>query len=86
MEPCRRFARCSVAKVRSDTRLKPNEVRTIEISFRDIKASRLVMTASLYYEYSTEALLTDEKGERIEPVEMKFLLASREQSMKPLGR
>ncbi len=76
----------SAAKVRSDTRLKPNEVRTIEISFRDIKASRLLMTASLYYEYSTEALVTDEKGERIEPVEMKFLLASREQSMKPLGR
>jgi len=76
----------SAAKVRSDTRLKPNEVRTVEISFRDIKASRLLMTASLYYEYSTGALVTDEKGERIEPVEMKFLLASREQSMKRMGR
>jgi len=76
----------SAAKVRSDTRLKPNEARTIEIPFRDIKASRLVVMASLFYEYSTEALVTDEKGERIEPVEMKFLLASRENSLKPLGR
>ncbi len=74
------------AKVRSDTRLKPNEVRTIEVSFRDIKASRLVVTASLFYEYSTEALVTEEKGERIEPVEMKFLVVSREHSMKPLGQ
>lgn len=76
----------SAAKVRSDTRLKPNEVRSIEIPFRDIKASRLVMTASLYYEYSTEALVTDDKGDRIEPVEMKFLIASREHSMKPVGQ
>jgi hypothetical protein len=76
----------SAAKVRSDTRLKPNEVRSIEIPFRDIKASRLVVTASLYYEYSTEALVTDEKGDRIEPVEMKFLIASREHSMKPVGQ
>jgi len=76
----------SAAKVERDTRLKPNEVRTIDIPFRDIKASRLVVTASLYYEYSTEALVVDEKGERIEPVEMRFLVASREQSMKPLGR
>jgi len=76
----------SAAKVRSDTRLKPDETRVIDISFRDIKASRLVVTASLYYEYSTEALVRDDKGERIEPVEMKFLLASREHSMKPMGR
>jgi len=61
-------------------------VRTIEVPFRDIKASRLVVTASLYYEYSTEALVTEAKGERIEPVEMKFLVASREQTMKPVGQ
>ena len=74
------------ARVRSDTRLKPNEVRTLEISFRDIKASRLVATAELYYEYSTETLVSDDQGERIEPVKMKFLVASRQSSMKPLGR
>ncbi|MDO8631203.1 MAG: multiheme c-type cytochrome [Phycisphaerales bacterium] len=75
----------SAASVRSDSRLKPNEVRTIDISFRDIKPSRLEMTASLYYEYSTETLVVDEKGERIEPVEMRFLVASRQHSMKQAG-
>lgn len=74
------------AKVRSDTRLRPNEERVVDIPFRNLKASRLVVTATLYYEYSTEALVSDEKGERIEPVEMKFLLASKEYPMKPLGR
>jgi hypothetical protein len=74
------------ARVRSDTRLKPDEVRTIDVSFRDIPASRLVVTATLYYEYATEALVTDEGTERIEPVRMKFLVASCESSMKPLGR
>ncbi len=72
--------------VRSDTRLKPNEVRTLNVSFRDITASRLVVTATLYYEYSTETLVVDERGERIEPVKMKFLVASRQNTMKPLGR
>lgn len=76
----------AAATIRSDTRLKPNEERVIDVSFRNLKASRLVVAASLYYEYSTEALVSDEKGERIEPVEMKFLLASQEYSMKPLGR
>lgn len=74
------------AKVRSDTRLKPNETRTIDIPFRDITASRLELTAMLYYEYSTETLVIDEQGERIEPVQMKFLVASRQNSMRPLGR
>jgi hypothetical protein len=46
----------------------------------------LVATAELYYEYSTETLVSDDQGERIEPVEMKFLVASRQSSMKPLGR
>ncbi len=76
----------SATSVRSDTRLKPNEVRTIDVSFRDITASRLVVTATLYYEYSTESLVVDERGERIEPVKMKFLVASRQNTMKPLGR
>lgn len=73
------------ARIRSDTRLKPNEVRTIEASFRDIKANRLTVVAELYYEYVTETLVVDEKDKRIEPVEMKFLIASRRNSMKPMG-
>ena len=44
------------ASVRSDSRLKPNEVRTIDVSFRDVKATRLVLSAQLYYIYSTERL------------------------------
>lgn len=73
------------ARLRSDTRLKPNEERTIDVSFRDVKATRLVLTAMLYYEYSTEALIVDERGQRFEPVQMKFLVASRQNTMKPLG-
>ncbi len=74
------------ARVRSDTRLKPDESRTIEVNFRDVKAKRLTVHASLSYEYSTEALVKDEKGERIEPVEMKFLVASCQKTIKSPGR
>jgi hypothetical protein len=74
------------ARVRNDTRLRPNEVRVIDVSFRDITASRLVVTAALSYEYSTEALVADGEGQRIEPVKMKFLVASQQETMKPIGR
>lgn len=74
------------ARVRSDSRLKPDESRPIEIVFRDVTASRLVLRAALFYEYRTETLVTDEKGERIEPVEMKFLVASRQKTLKAPGR
>lgn len=73
------------ASVWSDTRLKPNERRKIEIAFRDIEATRLVLTAQLYYMYSTETLIEKDGEKRIEPVEMKFLLVSRQNTMKPLG-
>jgi len=73
------------ASVRSDTRLKPREVRTIGISFRHVTATRLTLTANLYYEYSTETLVTDDAGERIEPVTMSFVMASRKSSMQPDG-
>ncbi len=73
----------AAASVRSDSRLKPDETRTIDISFRDLKPSRLELTASLYYEYSTETLVGDKSGERIEPVEMRFLVASRQHSIRP---
>ncbi len=73
------------ASVRSDTRLKPNEVRMIDISFRDLKATRLVLSLELYYRYSTETLVEENGEQRIEPVEMKFLVASRRNTMKRLG-
>ncbi len=64
------------ARVRSDTRLKPMETRSIELTFRKVKASRLTVSVSLYYEYATETLVVEDGKERIEPVEMKFLIAS----------
>ncbi len=73
------------ASIRSDTRLKPDEVRIIDISFRNIKATRLVLNAQLYYMYSTEALVEKDGQQLFEPVEMKFLVASRRSTMKPLG-
>ena len=72
------------ARVSRDTRIKPNASRTLEIPFRDVKAKRLVLDASLYYEYSTETLVSDESGERIEPVKMKFLIASIQKTLRPL--
>jgi hypothetical protein len=75
----------AAARVGNDTRLKPNETRSIDIPFRDIKAAQLILRAVLYYQYSTEAVVVDEKGERLEPVEMKFLIASRQSSVKPPG-
>ncbi len=74
------------ASVRNDTRLKPDEVRTIDVSFRDVQATRLALSAKLYYTYTTETLVEEEGRLRIEPVEMKFLIASFQRSMKPLGR
>ncbi len=74
------------ARIRSDTRLKPNEARLLDVTFRKVKSTRLVAKATLYYEYSTETLVTDEEGTRMEPADMKFLVASSQKSMKPLGR
>lgn len=71
-------------RVSRDTRIKPNASRTLEISFRDITAKRLVLDATLYYEYSTETLVVDESGDRIVPVQMKFLIASIRKTLKPL--
>ncbi len=73
------------AYIRSDTRLKPTEKRMIDISFRGIEATKLVLTARLTYAYSAETLVTENGEERIEPVEMEFLIASRQNTMKPLG-
>lgn len=76
----------NAASIRSDTRLKPDEVRTIDIPFRNIKATRLVVSARLYYSYSTEALVEVDGQTQIEPVEMKFLIVSRKSVLKRLGR
>ncbi len=76
------------ARVRSDTRIKPKEARTVDISFRDIKATKLAVTATLNYEYTTETLVPGEKEgeERVEPVTMKFLIATSQSTMRQLGR
>ncbi|MFQ5589930.1 MAG: multiheme c-type cytochrome [Phycisphaerae bacterium] len=74
------------ARIRSDTRLKPGESRSIDVVFRDVESARLTVSAALYYQYSTEALVERDGEEHMEAVEMKFLVASRQNSMKPLGR
>ncbi len=74
------------ARIRSDTRLKPNEARRIEVAFDKVKATRLSLSATLFYEYTTETLVDDEDGQRIEPVQMKFLVASRRNTIRPAGR
>lgn len=76
----------NATRIRSDTRLRPNEARMLEVSFRDITASKLTVTAALYYEYSTETVVVDGEGSRIEPAHMKFLIASRQDTIKLLGR
>ena len=77
------------ARVRSDTRLRPDEERTIELTFRDVSARRLSLHAALSYEYSTETLVT-KTGEagagQIEPVAMKFLIASLEKTIRSSRR
>lgn len=64
------------AQVDSDTRLRPLEARDIVVSFSDVKAPAVDIEASLFYEYSTETLRTEGAAERIEPIDMKFLIAS----------
>lgn len=76
----------AAASIRSDTRLKPKERRMIDIPFRGIKAKRLTLSAKLYYTYLTETVSTKDGLDQFEPVEMKFLIASRKSSMKPLGK
>ena len=77
----------NAARVRNDTRLRPEEARPIEIAFRDVTATKLSVSASLFYEYTTETLVIDQKGnERFEPAEMKFLVASVQKSIRKPGR
>lgn len=76
----------AAARVRSDTRLKPDETRRIEVAFETVKASRLSLYAALYYEYATEAIVEGDEGVRIEPVQMRFLVASRRNTIRPSGR
>jgi hypothetical protein len=73
-------------RVRCDTRLRPEEVRPIEVAFRDVTASKLSVSASLYYRYTSETLVVTEGKERFEPVEMKFLVASVQKTIRKPGR
>jgi len=68
--------------VRNDTRLRPGERRTVSITFRDVYAPEAVVKASLWYEYCTKAVRVRPEGETIEPVEMKFLLASAQRALR----
>lgn len=74
------------ARIRSDTRIRPNESRTIDVVFSDLMRKRLSLTATLYYEYVTETLVDEEGGQRIEPVEMRFLIASDQKTIRAVGR
>lgn len=77
----------SAVRVRLDTRIKPEEVRPVEVTFRNIKSSRrLVLSARLFYQYTTETLRKKDGQEVFEPVEMKFLLASAQKTLKPPRR
>lgn len=76
----------NAARIRSDTRLKPDEDRSIEVKFRNVKGTGLVVSVSLFYEYSTETLVIEEGKERIEPVQMKFLVASASKKVRKPGR
>lgn len=75
----------TAAKIGSDSRLKPKEVRKIEVSFDKVRASKLTVSASLYYEYSTETIVVEEGKERIDKVEMRFLIASAERAVWKMG-
>lgn len=69
------------AAIKIDTRIRPEEFRPIEITFRDIKQTKLILSARVMYEYSTETLTTTNGKESIEPVEMRFLVASVEKTL-----
>ncbi len=75
----------NATQVRSDTRLQPDEARQIEVAFRDITASKLSVSVSLFYEYSTETLVVEEGQKRFEPAEMKFLVSSVQRKIRKPG-
>ncbi|MCP4250385.1 MAG: hypothetical protein GY778_25355 [bacterium] len=39
------------ARIRSDTRLRPQEARELEVAFRKVSASKLSLSAALFYQY-----------------------------------
>ncbi len=63
-------------RVELDTRLKPKEARAVELTFADVDATDSHLEASLWYEYSTQCVVSRNGAETIEPVDMKFLVAS----------
>ncbi|MFQ5411086.1 MAG: multiheme c-type cytochrome [Phycisphaerae bacterium] len=76
----------NAARIRSDTRLRPEETREVEVAFRDISAAKLQVSASLYYAYTTETLVIQRGEKRFEPAEMKFLVASVKKTLRKPGR
>lgn len=76
----------AAAKVTIDTRLKPAEVRPIELTFRDVDVSQVTLSAQLSYAYSTESLVIEAGVRQIEPVEMKVLVGSVQKTLKRFRR
>ncbi len=68
-----------------DTRLKPKERRTVRLTFDNVRAPEGVVEATLWYYYSTRAVKTENGVETVEPVEMKFLLASEKRRLRGTG-
>jgi hypothetical protein len=69
-----------------DTRLKPKERRVIPITFRDVVVPEGLIEASLWYQYNTRVLKIENGEGHVEPVEMKFLLASGRRVVPRYGR
>ena len=70
----------------SDTRLKPAEKRTVTVTFSDAEAPEGRIEASLFYLYSTHTVKQRDGVEVVEPMEMKFLLASRNRALPVTNR
>jgi hypothetical protein len=69
-----------------DTRLKPRERRIIPITFRDVVVPEGLVEATLWYQYDTRVLRSKNGEERVEPVNMKILLASGRRAVPRSGR
>ncbi len=59
-----------------DTRIKPKEDRSVVVTFYDVEPLEGLVEASLWYQYSTQCVVSKDGVDTVEPVEMKFLLAS----------
>jgi hypothetical protein len=71
--------------VHSDTRLKPKEERRVVVTFYDAETPEGLVEASLWYQYSTRSVTSKAGTETIEPVDMKFLVASQQRRLPSIG-